>query len=90
VLYFADFKTITQKSEEYFNHNHPRNVGEIVKILIKKYPQLKNILLEAKTNKIKDTISIAINHSIIKNPNPRSESLQKDDILAFLLPISGG
>ena len=90
VLYFADFKTITQKNEEYFNHNQPKKLGEVVKILIKKYPLLKNILLEGKTNTIKNTISIAINHSIINNHNPLSEPLQKDDILAFLLPVSGG
>ncbi len=90
ILYFADFKTITHKDEEYINLNQLKTLGELINKLIKKYPLLKKILLEEKTNTIKNTISVAINHCIIKNHNLNSQLLLKDDILAFLLPVSGG
>ncbi|TXT62900.1 MAG: ThiS family protein [Promethearchaeota archaeon] len=90
VLYFAEFKMITGKKTERFLLQKEKNVKELIELLIKQYPKLRNILISADTTTLNDSISIAINHSIKNVKNPLSLSLNENDIVAFLLPVSGG
>jgi len=90
VLYFADFKSITGREREEIKLSNSNTLMDLIQELIAKYPSLREILLNRKTNTVKDSISIAINHSIIDRDNLNSLRLKQGDKIAFLLPVSGG
>ncbi|MBD3195615.1 MAG: hypothetical protein GF317_11195 [Candidatus Lokiarchaeota archaeon] len=90
VLYFADFKAITQKEKEIFKLSENKDLMGIIEKLVESYPVMEKILLELPERSIKDTISIAVNHSIVKREDWDSIKLHDDDKIAFLLPVSGG
>ncbi|MBY9007300.1 MAG: MoaD/ThiS family protein [Candidatus Lokiarchaeota archaeon] len=88
VLYFADFKDISGKSRELFLLEK-KSLRELIDLIIGKYPKIKDLILENNDNKIKNTISIAINDNITKSID-LNISLNNEDKIAFLLPFSGG
>jgi MoaD family protein len=88
VLYFAEFKDITGKEKENFELSD-RNLLELLNLLFEKY-NLKNIILDEKSQKIHNLISIIINNKSIHEKNPLLISLNDGDTIAFLLPVSGG
>jgi len=90
LLYFAEFKLITKKERESFNLQEDKTVRELVHKLIKKYPKMENLLLSNPGEKLKNSISLSINHSVVKRDDPMSLELKKDDVISFLLPVSGG
>jgi len=90
ILYFADFKTITNKEKETFQSLNHKSLIDLIQRLIVKYPSLEKILLDSDNGKIKKSISISLNHSIIDRQKIETYRLNKDDKVAFLLPVSGG
>ena len=90
VLYFADLKSITEKEKEHIILNEKKNLMHLTQQLIVKYPSLEKILLDSDNGKIKKSISISLNHSIIDRQKIETYRLNKDDKVAFLLPVSGG
>lgn len=90
LLYFAEFKLITKKEKESFNLKGDKTVRELVHKLIEKYPKMENLLLSNHSEKLKNSISISVNHSIVKRDDPMSLQLKNDDVISFLLPVSGG
>ncbi|MFX1259394.1 MAG: MoaD/ThiS family protein [Promethearchaeota archaeon] len=89
VLYFAKIRDITQKDREFF-HFKKKKIKDFLLWIIKKYPPLKDIFWEDENLSLKSSISIAINHKIIRNKDLLSIDLIEGDTVAFLLPISGG
>ena len=90
VLYFAELKLITQKEKEDFKLKEEKTVKELINKLIEIYPKLKKILISNDGEQLKNTISISVNHSVVKQDDPFSLQLDEDDVIAFLLPVSGG
>jgi len=90
VLYFADLKSITEKEKEHIILNEKKNLMHLTQQLIVKYPSLEKILLDSHNGDIKKSISIAVNHCIIDRQKIKLYRLNKDDKVAFLLPVSGG
>jgi MoaD family protein len=90
VLYFADFKSITNKEKEHFNLHNKKSLMDLVRQLTTKYPKLEQVLLEPNHQEIKKSLSIAINHSIIDRHDMDTYKLENEDKVAFLLPVSGG
>jgi MoaD family protein len=89
VLYFAEFKDITQKSKEKFEMEG-KTVGDLVSLLLKKYPRLKGVLWDKNNQEIHSNISVVINKNPIHNKDPHSVKFSDGDTVAFLLPVSGG
>jgi MoaD family protein len=89
ILYFAEFKSITNKEKESISLNND-NLMELIQFLIKKYPEMKSLIWDDKKNTINDEISIALNHNIINKETGLSTKLSKDDVIALLMPVSGG
>ncbi|MBD3212390.1 MAG: MoaD family protein [Candidatus Lokiarchaeota archaeon] len=90
VLYFADFKSITNKEKEHFNLHNKKSLMDLIRQLTAKYPKLGQVLLEPNHQEIKKSISIAINHSIIDRHEMDTYKLENEDKVSFLLPVSGG
>lgn len=90
VLYFADLKSITDKEKEHIMLNGKKTLMRLIHQLIFKYPSLESILLDSHKGGIKKSISIAVNHSIIDRQKIKTYRLNKEDKVAFLLPVSGG
>jgi MoaD family protein len=90
VLYFAELKTITGVSHEFFTLKKEKTIQELIGKLGKKYKKMRSILLSDDARNIKDSISVSINHSIINSSDPMTVKLENNDIIAFLLPVSGG
>ena len=89
VLYFAEFQKITGKNEEFIKLDN-KALQNLVKILIQKYPHLKKLIWDNKKETLSDNISIIVNKTIVKHEKFLSTSLSEDDIISFLLPVSGG
>jgi MoaD family protein len=89
VLYFAEFKDITRKSKEEFEIEG-KTVGNLVSLLLKEYPRLKDVLWDEKNQEIHSNISVVINKNPIHKKDPYSVKLSDGDTVAFLLPVSGG
>ncbi|MFX1385347.1 MAG: MoaD/ThiS family protein [Promethearchaeota archaeon] len=89
VLFFAELKEITNKYAESFNLSNS-SIKELVELLFNKYATLKNVIWDSASDNLKNTVSIAINDSLITNEDKLSILLSNDDKIAFLLPISGG
>ncbi len=88
VLYFAEFKDITSKEKEKFNlsNNH---LKELINLLIKKY-NIQHLLWDETAQKVQDHISIIINNEPVHETDPLLIKVNNNDIIAFLLPVSGG
>ncbi len=90
VLYFAEFKDITGKEKEKFelSDNH---LKDLVCLLFKKYgDNLQNLIWDEKIQKIHNIISVIINNQPIHEKDPSIINLSDGDIIAFLMPVSGG
>ena len=89
VLYFAELKEITGKEKERVDlSNH--TISELVKILLTKYPLIKEFIWEDRVNNLKESVSIAINDALVNSNDKMSIQLFTDDRVALLLPMSGG
>lgn len=66
------------------------NLKELINLIIKKYPKIRDFILNKEGNKIKKSISIVINDSIVPNKDGLDMILKNHDKIAFLLPFSGG
>jgi MoaD family protein len=89
VLYFAEFKSIANKEKEKFNFESIRLL-DLINHIIQKYPKMRSLIFDEKTDGMSDEISIAINHNILKKEEKTSIELTETDVVAFLMPISGG
>jgi MoaD family protein len=89
VLYFAEFKDITKKEDEIINLID-YNLKELIDLLILKYPEMKTLIWDSKSKSLKNNISVILNKRAIRGQNLFSTSLKDGDIIAFLLPVSGG
>lgn len=89
ILYFAQLKEIVEKDKETLDLKEIK-VRELLNWLTNKYHPFKEILLDNKNNKLKNYISIAINHQVIHEQDILSTKLHEGDTIAFLLPVSGG
>ncbi|MFX1311926.1 MAG: MoaD/ThiS family protein [Promethearchaeota archaeon] len=89
VLYFAELKEITGKEEEEFDLSI-HNLKNLVDLLINKYHRFNEIIWDEKLQKLNNNISIIINTQPIHGENILTKQLNEEDIIAFLLPISGG
>ncbi|TFF85104.1 MAG: MoaD/ThiS family protein [Promethearchaeota archaeon] len=90
LLYFAEFKLITKKERESINLGKKKTINELIHTLIEKYPKMEQLLLSNHSKKLKNSISISVNHSVIHKNKLLSYKLNEDDVIAFLLPVSGG
>lgn len=88
VLYFAEFKDITEKEKEKFDLSIG-NLKELIDVLMDKY-SIANLIWDEKTQKTHNLISVIINNQPIHEKDPLLVSLKDGDIIAFLMPISGG
>ena len=89
VLYFAEFKEITGKEKEEFDlSNH--KLKNLVDLLLNKYHNLTDIIWDDKLQNLSNNISLIINNQPIHGESILSKQLNEGDIIAFLLPVSGG
>lgn len=88
VLYFAEFKDITGKEKEKFDLSGSTLEG-LLSLLFDKY-ELKKLIWDEKNQEIHSLISIIINNQAIHKKDPSLINLKDGDIIAFLLPVSGG
>jgi MoaD family protein len=89
VLYFAGIRDITQKDREICDLEQ-KKLRDLVQWLINKYAPLKEVLWDEDNQFFRGCISIAINHTIIRDNDPLSFELHEGDKVAFLTPVSGG
>ena len=88
VIYFAEFKNITCKDNEEFNLSESTLNG-LLSILFEKY-NLRSFLWDEKKQELHNLVSIIINNQAIHEKNPKIIHLNHNDIITFLLPVSGG
>lgn len=88
VIYFAEFKNITGKDKEEFNLSESTLNG-LLSILFEKY-NLRSLLWDEKKQELHNLVSIIINNQAIHEKNPKIIHLNDNDIITFLLPVSGG
>ena len=90
VLYFAEFKHITNKDQEKIELNN-NNLNDLVKLLIKKYGvKMQKLIWDEKKEKIHSLVSIIINNQAIREKDLLQVYLNDGDTIAFLMPVSGG
>ena len=90
VLYFAEFKDITGKEKEKFELSN-NQLKYLIELLITKYKlPLQNLLWDENTQSISNLISIIINNQALLQENPLVAQINDGDVIAFLLPVSGG
>ena len=79
IKYFAWIKDITKNEYENLNYSNLKDINELKKILVKKYPKLKKFIDE-------DIIRFSINQEyIIEN-----KKINLNDEIAIFPPVSGG
>jgi len=79
IKYFSWLKEITENENEVCNNKNIKDLIELKKYLVKKYPKLKKHF-------DKNIIRVAVNNEyVIKNI-----SLNRNDEIAFFPPVSGG
>lgn len=88
ILYFAEFKEITKKDKEYFDSVD--NLKDLIIKLNNKYPNIKKLIWDERAKKLRNSISIVLNHEAAHNVDLSKTLLSDGDKVAFLLPISGG
>ena len=90
VLYFAEFKDITGKEKEEFELSN-NQLKSLIELLLNRYKlPLRNLLWDEKTQNISSLISVIINNQAVIQKNPLLTEIKDGDIIAFLLPVSGG
>ena len=90
VLYFAEFKDITGKEREEFELSN-NQLKSLIELLLNRYKlPLRNLLWDEKTQNISSLISVIINNQAVIQKNPLLTEIKDGDIIAFLLPVSGG
>ncbi len=90
VLYFAEFKDITGKEKEEFELSN-NQLKSLIELLLEKYKlPLRNLLWDDNAQNISNLISVIINNQAVIQKNPLLTEVKDGDIIAFLLPVSGG
>ena len=90
VLYFAEFKDITGKEKEEFELLN-NQLKTLIDLLLTKYKlPLRNLLWDENTQNISNLISIIINNQALLQENPLLAQINDGDVIAFLMPVSGG
>ncbi|MBY8989677.1 MAG: MoaD/ThiS family protein [Candidatus Lokiarchaeota archaeon] len=90
VLYFAEFKDITEKEKEKFEFSKD-HLKDLIDLLIEKYgKKIQNLIWDEDAQKIHSLISTIINNQAIHEKNPSIVKLNDGDTIAFLMPVSGG
>jgi len=90
VLYFAEFKDITGKEKEEFELSN-NQLKSLIELLLEKYKlPLRNLLWDDNAQNISNLISVIINNQAVIQKNPLLTEIKDGDIIAFLLPVSGG
>ncbi|MHA1932626.1 MAG: MoaD/ThiS family protein [Promethearchaeota archaeon] len=90
VLYFAEFKDITGKEKEEFEISN-NQLKALIELLLNKYElPLRNLLWDENTQNISNLISVIINNQALLQENPLLAQLNNGDVIAFLMPVSGG
>jgi MoaD family protein len=89
VIYFAEFKRITEKDIEEFNLSSGQ-IKELIRLILNKYPNMQEILWNKEVDSISQYISVIVNNKPIHNPYVLSTLLKEGDEITFLSPISGG
>jgi len=90
VLYFAEFKDITGKEKEEFELSN-NQLKSLIELLLKKYKlPLRNLLWDDNAQNISNLISVIINNQAVIQKNPLLAEINDGDVIAFLLPVSGG
>jgi len=90
VLYFAEFKDITGKEKEKFEFSK-NHLKDLIDILIEKYGiKIQNLIWDEDAQRIHSLISTVINNQAVHEKNPSLIKLKDGDIIAFLMPVSGG
>lgn len=90
VLYFAEFKDITRKEKEEFELSN-NQLKTLIELLLTKYKlPLRNLLWDENTQNLSNIISIIINNQALLQENPLLAKLNDGDVIAFLMPVSGG
>ena len=90
VLYFAEMKDITGKEKEKFELSN-NQLNNLIELLLAKYKlPLRNLLWDEKTQNISSLISVIINNQAVIQKNPLLTKINDGDVIAFLLPVSGG
>lgn len=89
VLYFAEFKDITGKENEELELSN-QSLKDLIDLLLKKYHSLRKLVWDDKLQKLSNIISVIINNQSFHGENILSKQLNDGDIIAFLLPVSGG
>ncbi|GAH40446.1 unnamed protein product, partial [marine sediment metagenome] len=90
VLYFAEFKDITGKEKEKFELSN-NQLKSLIELLLKKYKlPLRNLLWDDNAQNISNLISVIINNQAVIQKNPLLTEVKDGDVIAFLLPVSGG
>jgi len=90
VLYFAEFKDITGKEKEEFDLSN-NQLKALIELLLTKYKlPLRNLLWDENTQNISNLISIIINNQTLLQKNPLLAQINDGDVIAFLMPVSGG
>jgi MoaD family protein len=90
VLYFAEFKDITGKEKEEFELSN-NQLKSLIDLLLNKYKlPLRNLLWDDNAQNISNLISVIINNQAVIRKNPLLAEINDGDVIAFLLPVSGG
>jgi len=89
VLYFANFKDITEKDREFLELKG-NTVEELTSKLFSKYDPIKNLIWDEEIKSLKVDISIVLNDKLITDKNKGKVALVDGDKVAFLLPFAGG
>lgn len=90
VLYFAEFKDITGKEKEQFELSN-NQLKTLIELLLAKYKvPLRNLLWDENCQNISNLISVIINNQPLLLENPLLAELNDGDVIAFLMPVSGG
>ena len=79
IKYFAWIKDITKNEYENLNYSNLKDINELKKILVKKYPKLKKFIDE-------DIIRFSINQEYITE----NKKINLNDEIAIFPPVSGG
>ena len=79
IKYFPWIKDITKSEHENLNYSNLKDINELKKILVKKYPKLKKFIDE-------DIIRFSINQEYITE----NKKINLNDEIAIFPPVSGG
>ena len=79
IKYFAWLKDITNSETEMFDNINIKDINELKRYILKKYPDLKKHIDQ-------DILRIAVNHEYVVE----NISLNTNDEIAIFPPVSGG